>query len=494
MLKTSIFKEILDFYKEREPISISLPKKDELDINFRLANNRTILMYACSNGDLNVVKDIVMKGANLNATESVYGNSALFFAMCFKHYDIAKYLINAGADVNIVNKDLETILSGAIDYNLFDFVELLCRKGINVNLVNNQSYTPIFLAIANGYYEITKLLIKYGADLEVKEKVFGDTPLLASMKFKNNAKLLIDSGANIHAENDIEDTPVSIAALLDQLEIVKILKEKGADLNKQNTQRNNPIIFAVGNGYVEMVEYLLECNVDLHVVDICKESLLNICIYQDRLEIMNMLLQKDKNLIHQKFYTCKWPLVLAAKKNKLYFAELLLKNGANPNPENLLENSPLFMAFENKNYKIIEVLIKYGVSKVHLMNCYIHFHKYHELVYLINTNKYLLNEFDGNFRDALFNSVYANDVDIAKFLLEKGSDPNIHGSFYSPLKIAILVQNLEMVELLIKYGADYGMKNTKSNENYYNTNESIVDCAKRTFNKKIIRFFENLGL
>jgi ankyrin repeat protein len=409
--------------------------------------------------------------------------------MCFKHYDIAKYLIDAGADINIVNKDLETILSGAVDYNLIDFVELLCKKGIYINLVNNQSYTPIFLAIANNHHEIVKILIKYGANLEIKEKVFGDTPLMASMKFKNNAKLLIESGANIHVENNIEDTPVSIAALLDQLEIVKILKEKGADLNRQNTQRNNPIIFAVGNGYIEMVKYLLECNVDLYVIDICKESLLNICIYQDRLEIMDLLLKKDKNLPNKKFYTCRWSLFIAVKRNKLYFAELLLKHGANPNPENLLENSPLFMAFENKNYKIIELLIKYGVSKLHLMNCYIHFHKYHELVYLINTNRYLLNEYDGNFRNALFNAVYANDVSIAKFLLEKGSNPNIYGSFNSPLKIAILVQNLEMIELLIKYGADIGNKNYE-----YDYNESIFHCAKRTFNKKIIKFFENLGL
>ena len=147
------------------------------------------------------------------------------------------------------------------------------------------------------------------------------------------------------------------------------------------------------------------------------------------------------------------------------------------------------MAFENKNYKIIELLIEYGVSKVHLMNCYIHFHKYHELIFLINTNIYLLNEYDGNFRNALFNAVYANDVDIAKFLLEKGSNPNIYGSFNSPLKIAILVQNLEMIELLIKYGADIGIKNYE-----HDYNESIFHCAKRTFNKKIIRFFENLGL
>jgi len=480
MLKTSIFKEILSFYQTREPIVISLPKKEEIDINYRLAENRTILMFACSNGDLEVVKDLIKKGAKMDLIENTYGNSALFFALCFKHYHIAKYLIDNGANVNIINLDNENVLFGTVDYNNIELTELLCKKGININVCNKQSYYPIFGALANNNTDILKILIKYGADLELKEKIFGDTPLLYSIKNPENAKILIEAGVNIHAQNNLQDTAVNIATLLEKLEIVKILKEKGADMNHQNSQRNNPIIFAVGNGYPEIVDYLLDCDVDLNVIDICKESLLNICIYQDRLEIMDKLLNKDKNLVHRKFHTCRWPLFVAAKRNKYYYADLLLRHGANPNPELLLEHSPLFVAFENKNYKIVELLITYGVSKIHLMNAYIHFHKYHELVHLINTNRYLLNEIDGNFRTPLFNAVYANDFEIVKFLLEKGCNPNIHGGSTSPLIISIYTHNTDIIEVLIKYGA-------------INNSVEVLDCARRTFNKKVQKIFTNLG-
>ena len=115
------------------------------------------------------------------------------------------------------------------------------------------------------------------------------------------------------------------------------------------------------------------------------------------------------------------------------------------------------------------------------MNAYIHFHKYHELVYLINTNRYLLNEIDGNFRTPLFNAVYANDFDIVKFLLEKGCNPNSHGIATSPLITSIYTQNTNIIEILIKYGAKYN-------------SDEVLNCVMRTFNNKVQKIFTNLGL
>jgi ankyrin repeat protein len=80
----------------------------------------------------------------------------------------------------------------------------------------------------------------------------------------------------------------------------------------------------------------------------------------------------------------------------------------------------------------------------------------------------------------LFNAVYANDFEIVKFLLEKGCNPNSHGIATSPLITSIYTQNTDIIEILIKYGA-------------INNSVEVLDCAKRTFNKKVQKIFTNLG-
>jgi hypothetical protein len=474
MLKMNIFKQILDSYKEKEEILIALPKSDNLDINYKLLNNRSILMYACCNGDLNIVKELCSKGVNLDLIETAYNNTALFFAMGFKHFDIVKYLIHRGANIHHVNIDGENILFGAVHHNNIELVKLLCMKGINKDVCNKQGHYPIFSAIANQNYEIVKILIEYGASIEVKEKIYEDTPLLASMKSKEIAELLINSGANIHAENKIKDTPIHIAVLLNNLSIVKKLAEKGANLNKMNKQSNNPIIFAVGNGYIDIVKYLLHYKIDLQVVDICKATLLDICIFHDRYEIMKLLIQKDKSLMDIKNSHYDTPLAVAIQKNKIEYVELLLKSGANPSPDKSLEYSPIHLAFKNKNFKIVNLLIKYNIDMLHLLTCYIYFEKYEEMVFVINNNKYLINKKDNNNRTPLVNASFSNNLNMVKFLLENGAISNEDALYY-----AVYNQNYDMIELLAKYGAKY--------------NNNILDMANKTFNRKIMMFFQNLN-
>jgi ankyrin repeat protein len=162
MLKMNIFKQILDSYKEKEEILIALPKSENLDINYKLLNNRSILMYACCNGDLNIVKELCSKGVHLDLIETAYNNTALFFAMGFKHFDIVKYLIQRGANIHHVNIDGENILFGAVLHNNIELVKLLCMKGINKDVCDRLGHYPIFSAIANQNYEIVKILIEYG--------------------------------------------------------------------------------------------------------------------------------------------------------------------------------------------------------------------------------------------------------------------------------------------------------------------------------------------
>ncbi len=105
---------------------------------------------AIRRGDLNFVKDFLL--SNEDAINVITGfGTWLHDASGFGQYDIAKYLIECGIDVNI-NGGVED--AGAIMRASFkghkDIVELLLSNGAKLD-VTNEDRNPLFSAIYNGH-------------------------------------------------------------------------------------------------------------------------------------------------------------------------------------------------------------------------------------------------------------------------------------------------------------------------------------------------------
>lgn len=76
-------------------------------------NNKTILMYACWVGNLDAVKHLVSKGADVNAHDA-NGATALHLAAWKGFIPIAVYLIENGASGETISKDGMTPLDIAL--------------------------------------------------------------------------------------------------------------------------------------------------------------------------------------------------------------------------------------------------------------------------------------------------------------------------------------------------------------------------------------------
>lgn len=65
---------------------------------------------------------------------------------------------------------------------------------------------------------------------------------------------------------------------------------------------------------------------------------------------------------------------------------------------------------------------------------------------------------------SLFDNIYKGNIEGIKDLLDKGSDPNEVSFYgYTPLMYAIAYKSINMITLLLQYGADINMENTKAN-------------------------------
>lgn len=88
--------------------------------------NQPGLLIAIYNEDYPMIEYLLKRRAKVN--EIFYGRSYLYRAILRNNYEIAKLLIDYGADVNYIDNRHRTIYSYALDYADDDLIELLVEK------------------------------------------------------------------------------------------------------------------------------------------------------------------------------------------------------------------------------------------------------------------------------------------------------------------------------------------------------------------------------
>ena len=128
-------------------------------------DNMEEFLWAVTSGDLAKVKSLVEQGVNVNAESSEFGGFALAVALVSEHYEVAKYLVSKGADVNARFKkyDNATILMLASSARNLEIVQYLIAKGADINAKDDNGKTALMEATLNGNIEVVKYLISKGA-------------------------------------------------------------------------------------------------------------------------------------------------------------------------------------------------------------------------------------------------------------------------------------------------------------------------------------------
>ncbi|MBQ7607277.1 MAG: ankyrin repeat domain-containing protein, partial [Desulfovibrionaceae bacterium] len=152
------------------------------------------------------------------------GHTPLHWAAGNGHTEVAKLLIDKGADLNAKDKGGIMPLHWAAAYGRTEVAKLLIDKGRDVNAKSVNNETPLHWAAAYGRTEVAKLLIDKGADLNAKD-VNNETPLhwAAGNGHTEVAKLLIDKGADINAKSMVNETPLDTAKKAEKTEIISLL-------------------------------------------------------------------------------------------------------------------------------------------------------------------------------------------------------------------------------------------------------------------------------
>lgn len=159
-------------------------------------NLRTAIMYNNGDGNIDIAKQLIDNGENINKLPSapfMEENHSLTFAYKDSHnrLDMVYYLISEGADVNycstVTKSPLITLSAYNADYELTSY---LIEKGADVNLYGNGSSALTYSvsnSMADEYWqiEVFNLLLENGAE-------FSDETMTEAVKSgTNDGKMLL---------------------------------------------------------------------------------------------------------------------------------------------------------------------------------------------------------------------------------------------------------------------------------------------------------------
>ena len=330
------------------------------------AGRHYLLFTAATSGSVDLVK--VLLDHNVPYRSNWFGATPLQATVTFRYPAITKLLldyhqkgeVDVGLDQRTRNG--KTPLYDACVCNLSDIAMLLLDAGANLFLVNDQNGTTLHEACHHENYRLVEKLVdtaraKASSDEEFREFLdtrhgpTGNTALMdcAGRNRLSFLNLLVHHGADPLIRNKGNETPLHWACRQDNFDLVSKIVEKAQD-------RTNP---------AEFLEYVNQ-QPESH-----KTALIE-CAEHDRLEAFNLLLGHGANYaLHG--HAGNTPLLWASIKGHYGIAESLIRHAKNPekaccpfedfiNHKNKDNRNALFEAAAGNHRRIVDMLLGEGID------------------------------------------------------------------------------------------------------------------------------------
>jgi ankyrin repeat protein len=276
----------------------------------RLDSGFTPLLFAVREGKIGVVRALLKAGASVNEIIETpktsgrrlsqgglprTGTSALILAVANAHYEVAAFLLDAGADPNAIGPgytalhavswvrkpgggDNDPAPQGSGTMTSLEIVRKLVAKGAKVNArmtkkvnvgltsLNTLGATPFFLAARTADAQLMRELAALGAD-PLLPNADNSTPLMAAAGLGTRSpgedagtetevvealQAALDLGANLDAVDNNGETAMHGAAYKNLPAAVEFLAAKGAKIeiwNRKNSFGWTPLIIAEGHRF-----------------------------------------------------------------------------------------------------------------------------------------------------------------------------------------------------------------------------------------------------
>jgi uncharacterized protein len=262
------------------------------------------LIKAAWDNDLRRARDLIAKGAEVNAKDNTV-QSAYLISTSEGYLELLNLTLKHGADVDSKDSFNGTGLIRAADRGHADIAGRLVQADVKINHINNLGWTALHEAIILGdgsrrYVDTVRVLVAARADLQLPSQRDQISPLEhATTKGHNEiaqvlraaleadkpskrvanrrllaaaergdataAALAIRAEANLETRDERERTPLLLAATHDRLGVARLLVHLGADPDALDDQHDTPWLVTGVTGSVDMLEVLLPTEPDVTI-------------------------------------------------------------------------------------------------------------------------------------------------------------------------------------------------------------------------------------
>ncbi|XP_061901171.1 kinase D-interacting substrate of 220 kDa B isoform X2 [Entelurus aequoreus] len=350
-------------YVEEENLTALRAHLDRFnEVDGRSDNGQTPLMLAAEQGSLDIVQELIRRGANVNL-DDVDCWSALISAAKEGHVEVVKELLENSAYIEHRDMGGWTALMWAAYKGRIEVTKVLLEEGANPNTTGQQySVYPIIWASGRGHAHIVKLLLEGGAKVNCSDK-YGTTPLIwASRKGHIDCVMhLLENGADVDQEGANSMTALIVAVKGGYTDVVKELLKRNPNVNMTDKDGNTALMIAAKEGYTEIVQDLLDAGTYVNIPDRSGDTVLIGAVRGGHVEIVRALLHKYAD-IDIRGQECKTALYWAVEKGNATMVRDILQ--CNPDTEMCTKDgeTPLIKATKMRSVEIVELLLDKGAK------------------------------------------------------------------------------------------------------------------------------------
>ncbi|MBK9130425.1 MAG: ankyrin repeat domain-containing protein [Gammaproteobacteria bacterium] len=370
--------------------------------------------------------------------------SPIVYASYYGNLDIARTLLEQGAEVNVqdtFHESKRTPLIFAAQKGYAELVALLIENGARLDDTEFRNYSALMVATEGGHVEIAQTLVAHGAKLDVKSSA-GLTALMIAAK--NNqpeiAQSLIDNNVALNEKSIPENTynlvpehtALHFAAENNAFEVAEHLLKGGADFTIEDKYGRKPIALAISAGHPEVIQCLLRYG---ETLDLANPELISDAFRCENLGLAKLLMDQVTDInfmvppISEFGATDRTPFTIAVTEHDKELIDLVLSKGVIFDRDNHSCDRMLYRAAARGFDGAIRVLVEAGMD--------------------IRADA-----------KAFFAAITSGHEETVKLLIDLGSDIHAVGEFNkaSTLIEAVARGNKAMAEILLQAGANVDYK------------------------------------
>ncbi|XP_058818348.1 serine/threonine-protein phosphatase 6 regulatory ankyrin repeat subunit A isoform X2 [Topomyia yanbarensis] len=325
------------------------------------------LLLAVEAGNQSMCRELLSSQTadQLKAT-TTNGDTALHLAARRKDVEMARILIDYGANVDLQNGDGQTALHIAAAEGDEAMVKYFYTVRASASIIDNQDRTPMHLAAENGHASIIEILAdKFKASIYERTKDGSTLMHIASLNgHAECATTLFKKGVYLHMPNKGGARSIHTAAKYGHVGIISTLLNKGERVDVPTNDNYTALHIAVQSAKPAVVETLLGFGAEVHVRGgKLRETPLHIAARVRDGDRCALMLLKSGAGANKTTDDGQTPVHVAAKYGNVLTLDQLLEDHGDPLIKSKVGETPLHLGARNCHPEIVKHLIDFVLAK-----------------------------------------------------------------------------------------------------------------------------------